>query len=61
MSLLEQDITKKGRVDKKVKQTDFDTSDNNNGEYKMKAIRNNAVYKRESESGHLVRLYYLVS
>ena len=37
MSLLEKDTTKKGWVDKKVKQINFDT-DNNSGEYKVEAI-----------------------
>ena len=31
------------------------------GEYEVEAICDNAVYARESESGHLPRLYYLVS
>ena len=34
---------------------------NKNGEYKVEAIRDSAVYVRESESGHLLDLYYLVS
>ena len=60
VSLLEQNTTKKRRVDKKVRQMDFDT--NNDGEkYKVEAIRDSAVYARESESGHLSKLYYLVS
>ena len=37
MSLLEQNIIKKGRVDKKVKQMEFDTN-NNNRKYKVEAI-----------------------
>ena len=47
MSLLEQDTTKKGRVDKEVKQMKFD-ADDDSGEYKIKTIRDNAVYTRES-------------
>ena len=61
MSLLEQDTTKKGRVDKEVKQIEFDAGNNNSGEYKVKAIWDSAVYSRESKSGHLSGFYYLVS
>ena len=32
-----------------------------NGEYKVEAIWDSKVYARESESGHLLDLYYLVS
>ena len=60
MSLLEQDITRKRRVDEEVKQIEFDIG-NNNGRYKVKAIWDSVVYTRESESGHLLGLYYLVS
>ena len=31
------------------------------GEYEVEAIRDSTVYARESESGHLPGLYYLVS
>ena len=58
MSLLEQDITGKGRVDKIA--TELDASDDDSGEYKVEVIRNSAVYTRESESGHLPGLYYLI-
>ena len=59
MSLLEQDITKNGRVDENV--TDLDAGDNDSGEYKVEAIRDSAVYAKKSESSHLPGLYYLVS
>ena len=59
MSLLEQDTTRKGRVDKNT--TELDAGDDDSGKYKVKAIRDSAVYARESESGHLPGLYYLVS
>ena len=49
VSLLEQDTIKKGRVDN---ETELDAG-NNSGEYKLEAIRNSAVYARESESGPL--------
>ena len=61
MSLLEQDITKKGWVDKEVRQMEFDTSDNNSGEYNMETLWDSAGYARESESGHLPGLHYLIS
>ena len=58
MSLLEQDIARKGRVDEDV--TELDVG-NKNRKYKVKAIWDSAVYARESKSGHLPELYYLVS
>ncbi len=58
VSLLEQDITKKERVDETTSRLEF-KSDGNGEEYKVKAICNSAVYARESE-GHLLSLYYLV-
>ena len=61
MSLLEQNTTRKERVDEEVRQMEFDAGDNESGEYKVEAIRDNVVYMRESESGHLPDLYYLVS
>ena len=59
MSLLEQDTTKKGRVHKENME-ELDTVDYS-GEYKVEAIRDSAVYARESELGHLPGFYYLVS
>ena len=57
MSLLEQDTTRKGRVDdENVK---LDTGDEN-GEYEMEAIWDSEVYATESKSDHLPGLYYLV-
>ena len=61
VSLLEQDTTRKGRVNKEVKQMEFDAGDDDGGEYKVEAIWDSAVYARETESGHLPGLYYLVS
>ena len=40
---------------------EFDTSDDDSGEYKIEAIRDSIVYARESKSGHLPGLYSLVS
>ena len=61
MFLLEQDTTRKGRVDEKTaEQLEFETGGNNE-EYEVEGIRDSAVYARESEAGHLPGLYYLVS
>ena len=57
MSLLEQDTTRKGRVDENA--TELDAGEDS-GEYEVEAIRDSAVYARES-AGHLPGLYYLVS
>ena len=59
VSLLEQDTTRKGRVQENIAE-ELDAGDNS-GEYEVEAIRHSAVYARESESGHLPGLYYLVS
>ena len=61
MSLLEQDTTTKRQMDEEVGQMEFDAGDNKSGEYKVDAIWDNAIYARESESGHLPGLYYLFS
>ena len=57
VSLLEQNTTRKRRVDKTT-QLDFKAGDNE--KYEVEGIRDSAVYARESE-GHLLGLYYLVS
>ena len=61
MSLLEQDTTRKRWVDGEVRQMEFDADDDESGEYEVEAIWDSAVYVRESESGHLLGFYYLVS
>ena len=63
VSLLEQDTTRKGRIDENATElAELDAgNDEDSGKYKVEAIRDSAVYARESESGHLPRLYYLVS
>ena len=53
MSLLEQDIARKGQVGKEVQELDAGTK-----EYEMKAIWDSTVYANKSESGHLPGLYY---
>ena len=61
MSLLEQDTTRKGRVDENATElTKLDAGGDDSGEYEVEAIRDSAVYARES-AGHLPGLYYLVS
>ena len=47
-------------MDKKVRQREFDTG-NDGEEYKVETIQDSAVYVRESKSGHLPGLYYLIS
>ena len=59
MSLLEQDITRKGPVDNE-NAAELDAG-NEGGKYKVEIIWDNEVYARELESGHLSSLYYLVS
>ena len=58
MLLLEQDTTKKRRVDKKVKQIEFNAGDSS-GKYELETIQDSTVYTKESESGHLPSLHYL--
>ena len=60
MSLLEQDTTRKGQVDEKTSQLEFE-GQGEGEEYEVEAIRDSAAYARESYSGHLPGTYYLVS
>ena len=60
MSLLEQDTTRKGRVDENAMELAKLDAGKDNSEYKVEAIRDSAVYTRES-AVHLPGLYYLVS
>ena len=59
VSLLEQDITRKGQVDENA--TELDAGEDDSGEYEVEAIWNSAIYAKKSELGHLPGLYYLVS
>ena len=60
VSLLEQDTTRKGRVDEKIaEQLKFEAG--NDEEYEVEGTLDSAVYAKESEAGHLPGLYYLVS
>ena len=56
--LLEQNISKKERVDKWVKKLELKTGDSK--EYKVEAIWDSAIYASKSELGQLPGLYYLV-
>ena len=61
MSLLEQNITRKGQVNEKiVKQLEFKAGGNNK-EYEVESICDSAIYARESKAGYLLGLYYLIS
>ena len=59
MLLLEQDITRKRWVDENATQLEFEANDNK--KYKVKDIRDSAVYAKLSEAGYLPELYYLLS
>ncbi len=63
VSLLEQDTTRKGRVDKVLpepeKNVKFEAGGNK--EYEIKAIINSAVYGQQANSDQMPGLYYLVS
>ena len=56
MSLLKQDTTRKGR---EFSVPEFELG-NNNKEYKVKVIRDSAIYAKEAD-GYLPRLYYLIA
>ena len=58
VSLLEQDIIKKRQVDKNT--TELNADDDNSKKYKVEVIWDSAIYAKESKSGHLPGLYYLV-
>ena len=59
MSLLEQDIIKKKRMNKLFLELKPEFDINNNKEYKIKVIRNSIIYIKKAEK-HLISLYYLV-
>ena len=58
VSLLQQDTTRKERVDKNVTELDFEV--NNSKEYKVEAIWESAIYAKKLE-GHLIGFYYLIA
>ena len=60
MLLLKQDTTKKMQVDKKVKELNFEAS-NDGKKYKIEVIQDSATYANKLESGHLSGLYYVIA
>ena len=60
MSLLEQDSTRKERVDRKIAEKLKFEAGGNNKEYELEGICNSAVYARELEADYLSGFYYLV-
>ena len=56
MSLLKQDITKKGQINKFL--TEFEIS--NNKKYEVEAISKSAIYAKKADK-YLLELYYLVA
>ena len=58
MSLLEQNITRKRRVDKNVTEFKAGSADE---KYKLERIWDSAVYAKKLATGYLPGLYYLVS
>ena len=58
VSLLEQNTTKKGRVNDMLLDSKFEAGDNK--EYEVDGIWDSAVYSKESVTGQLSGLYYLV-
>ena len=53
MSLLEQDTTRKERVDEQVMELEAGDSE----EYEVEAIQDSAVYASKSESGQLAQAF----
>lgn len=58
MSLLETNTIKHEQVDKNIIKLEFKI--NNNKIYQIKKIQDSAVYIKESKTGHLLGLYYLI-
>lgn len=58
MSLLEQDIRKKGQGDKKL---EIELEFVNNIKYKVEAVQDSTVYARKLAVSHLPGFYYLIS
>ena len=60
MSILEQDTTRKGRINELFPEPEPEFDTGNNKEYEVEAIKDSAIYAKEAK-GHLPSLYYLVS
>lgn len=59
MSPLEQNTTRKERLDKNIKQMDFDVGNNKGVEYEVVLVWNSAIYIKKS-ADYLLRFFYLV-
>lgn len=59
MSQIEQKTIKKRQVDNKFLNLKLELDIGNNKEYKMKSIKNSAIYARKA-IGQLLGLYYLI-
>ena len=59
MLLLEQNTTRKGRINKLFPELELEFDAGNNKEYKIEAIKDSAVYAKEAEE-HLPGPYYLI-
>ena len=57
--LIEQDTTRKERVDERLTELEFEAG--NSEEYKVEAIWDNAIYISKLELGQLLGLYYLIA
>ena len=60
MSLLEQDTTRKRRMNELFPEPEPEFDVSNNKEYEVEAIIDSVVYAKEAKE-HLLGLYYLVS
>ncbi len=61
MSLLEQDTTRKERVNKKtLSKSEKEFEARNNKEYKVEVIIDSAIYGKEAANNQILDLYYLV-
>ncbi len=60
MSLLEQDITRKGRVDKALPEPEKEFEAGDNRKYEVEAIIDSTVYDQQAND-QIPGLYYLVS
>lgn len=62
MSLLEQDTTRKGQINKELAnfEPDSELDIRNDKDYEVESIRNSAVFAKEAQS-QLSDLYYLIS
>ena len=60
MLLLEQDTTRKRRINELFLEPEPKFDNSNNKKYKVKVIKDSAIYIKETKE-YLSRLYYLIS